>query len=463
MRKTRVALIFPKLTDSIDRLYNDFWLTNKIKGLLQLGKTNYTPPLSLLMLAAVTPPEIEVVIIDERLEEINFDMRVDLVGISLVTRAAYQAYDIADRFRQRGVKVVLGGIHPTVLPEEALIHADSVVIGEGDGSWPQLLQDFHEGSMRKIYKANYSFPVETLPFPRRELLRQPDLYLTTKVITATRGCPYNCTFCTVGTTLSKMYRKFPISKIIEEVESLPGNFVLFMDDNIGVDTKFAKELFSALKSLQIKWFGSISVNALEDTHLVKLIADSGCKVLEIGFESISSETLKLMGKHRTNNPDRYKLLIKRLHDHGIAIVGTFILGYDSDTPDTYKQLADFIGKTCIEMPSLNILIPYPGTSIYRQFEREGRILDKKWNLYDTSVGNVLYRPKNMTREEMIERFLSLEEKVFSYRSVLRRLLRTGYFDPLLFAWSLHYNYQHRQNLTSEKAAYERARYKQVGF
>lgn len=455
----RVALIFPKLTNRM--LFKSLWITDIIKGLHHLGKTNQTPPLSLLMLAAVTPPEIRVEIIDERMEEIDFDMKVDLVGISVLTKAAYHTYNIADRFRQRGVKVVLGGIHATVLPEEALQHADAVVIGEGEGSWPQLLQDFQEGSMRKVYKAKSSYPVETLPFPRRELLRHPELYATTKVITATRGCPYNCTFCTVGTTLSKKYRKFPISRIVEEIESLPGRYVIFLDDNMGADIKFAKELFSAIQPLGIKWFGSISINSLEDIHLVQLAADSGCIVLEIGFESISNETLKLMGKHRTNAPDRYKPLIRLLHKHGIAIVGTFILGYDSDTPDTYKQLADFIEETCIEMPSPNILIPYPGSSIFRQLKREGRILTENWSLYDTTVGNVVYRPKKMTPEEMMEKFLSLEEEVYSYRAALRRLLRVGYFNPVTFAWSLHFNYQHRKISVLERIAYERSGHKQV--
>ncbi len=451
----RVALIFPKLNDSVDKFDESFWLTDKVKQLLHLGKTNYTPPLSLLMLTAVTPDDVTVEIVDERIEPIDYEMDVDLVGITVVTRAAYRAYAVADYLRARGVTVVLGGIHPTLLPDEALQHADAVVQGEGEQVWPLLLEDFSKGLLKAIYRGGYNSSIEHLPIPRRDLLKHPEYYLTTKVITASRGCINTCTFCSAGSAIGKKYRTRRIEQIIEELSSIPGRYVVFLDDNLGWDIEFAKRLFQALKALQIQWAGAISLPALEDEELVRLAADSGCISLGVGFESLSRETLKLMGKSRTNNPDQYVPVIRRLHEYGIPILGYFILGYDSDDGETYQRLADFIEKNSIEMPSINTLIPYPGTPIFRYFEREGRLLHRNWNEYDTAGGFVVYRPKNFTPDELFESYLSLTERVYSYRSVVSRLLRLGYFEPLPLAWSFHYNYQQKQSVALERRDYER--------
>jgi radical SAM superfamily enzyme YgiQ (UPF0313 family) len=450
MKNVKVALIFPKLVDSIDRFDASFWLTDKLKTLFGLGKTNYTPPLSLLMLAAVTPPDIDIEIIDERLEEIDFDREVDLVGISVVTRSAYHAYDIAREFRQRGVKVVLGGIHPTVLPNEALEHADVVVRNQGEQIWPQLLHDYQQGEMKPIYDGELSVPFESLPLPRRDLIKHPELYLTTKVIAATRGCPYSCTFCTSGVAIGREYRVRKVAEVVKEIESIPGQYVVFLDDNLGVDRKFAKELFSALIPSKVRWAGAISVNALSDEQLVQLAAKSGCMSLGVGFESLSQKTLKAMGKLKTNNPGDYEMLVTRLHDSGILIYGYFLLGYDPDTPATYEQLTDFIEENHIEMPSINVLIPYPGTPIYEQFERENRILHKNWDLYDSAGGYVVYQPKNMTREQLVESYLRMTQRIYSYPSMVSRILGAGHFAPFASAWAFHYNYQHRQSAAAER-------------
>lgn len=448
-----VTLIFPKLVDSLDRFDESFWLTNQVKKIFDLGKTNFTPPLSLLSLAAVTPSNFIVEIVDERLDKINYDAEVDLVGISVVTRAAKHAYDIADRFRSRGVKVVLGGIHPTVLPNEAILHADAVVIGEGEGVWPELLKDFMTGGMKKFYDGRKK-QVENIPIPNRSALKKPNMYLTTKVITATRGCSNTCTFCSAGFAIGKQYRKRPVEGVISEIDSLQGRYLIFMDDNLGCDLDYAKSLFRELKPLKLKWAGAISVSALEDEQLVNLAADSGCISLGVGFESINPETLKAMGKIKTNDPSKYKVVIRSLHQHGIPILGYFILGFDPDTLGTYKILADFIEETSIEMPSINTLIPYPGSPIFRKYEREGRILSKDWTKYDTAIGSVVYQPKNMTTDELVNEYLELTNRVYSYPSIGRRLLTAGYFDLLSFAWSFHYNFQQRQSVAAEEGRNE---------
>jgi len=449
MGSKKIALIFPERVDSISRVFERFWLTEKLKDHLHMGKTNATLPMGLLMLASVTPPEFQVMLVDERLEEIDYEMDVDLVGISTVTRTALHAYEIADRFRERGVQVVLGGIHATVLPGEAGAHADSLVIGEGEDVWPLLLEDFRKGALKKVYRAEKSVSVEQLPLPRRDLLRLPDHYITTKVILATRGCPYRCTYCTIGTTLGKKYRKRPLEQIMEEIESIPGKVVIFVDDNLGVDTAYAKELFRALIPLRLKWQGSISMNALQDEELMDLMAQSGCTFVGIGLESIAPETLKEMGKLGTNSPEKYATTIKRLHDHGIAVNACFILGFDADPPDLYERLGDFILSSRIEIPNINTLIPYPGTPIYDRFKRENRLLTENWNLYDTAGGYVVYKPKNMSPEQLVEKYLGLTEKVFSHRSILTRVGMAGYFGPINFSLAMHYNYQKRRSIVRE--------------
>lgn len=456
MKHLKVALIFPRLVDSVDKFDDSFWLTDQVKKLFRLGKTNYTPPLPLLILAAVTPPDIEIIVIDERLEPVNTSINVDLVGISVVTRAAYHAYALADEFRKKGVTVVLGGIHPTILTEEALVHADAVVRNQGEKAWPELLMDFRNGSLKRVYEGGLNIDVDELPVPRRDVLSNSQFYLTTKVLTATRGCPYSCTFCTIGAAIGKEYRTRTISKILNEIESIPGRFLIFLDDNLGVDVGFTKELFNALIPLKLKWAGAISLDALEDDELVRLAGRSGCSSLGVGFESLETETLRFMGKTRYNKPHLYRTLIRRLHDNGIPILGYFILGYDADTLDTYVRLADFIEDTAIEMPSINTLIPYPGTPIARFLEKEGRILTKNWDLYDTAGGYVVYKPFKVTPHELVESYLQLTERVYSMRSILNRLIHTGYFDPFAFAWAFHYNYQQKQSVAIERAAFERS-------
>lgn len=446
-----VILVFPKLVDSLDRFDESFWLTDQVKKFFDLGRTNFTPPLSLLSLAAVTPPNFNVEIIDERLDQIDLDIKVDLVGISVVTRAAKHAYEIADNFRARGVKVVLGGIHPTILPNEAILHADAVVIGEGEIVWPELLKDFQNGDMKKFYDGKKEL-VE-ISVPKRSILKKPEMYLTTKVVTATRGCSNTCTFCSAGFAVGKEYRKRPVEDVISEIDSLPGRYLIFLDDNLGCDIEYSKKLFRELVPLKLKWAGAISVSALDNEELIKLAADSGCISLGVGFESIDAATLRSMGKIKTNNPDMYKPVIRSLHAHGIPILGYFILGFDPDTLDTYKILADFIEETSIEMPSINTLIPYPGSPIFNKYEREGRILTKDWGKYDTAIGSVVYRPKNMTSDELINSYFKLTNRIYSYSSVGKRLLTVGYFDMMSFAWSLHYNFQQRQSVTAEMEQY----------
>lgn len=452
----RVKLIFPRLTDSAGRFFANSFLSNMVRPFLGLGKSNATPPLSLLMIAAVTPREVEVQFVDERFEEVDFDEDVDLVGITVVTRAAPRAYKIADEFRRRGIPVVLGGIHPSVLPKEASLHADAIVIGEGEKAWPQILEDSRHNNLQRFYKGGHRSDPNELPPPRRDIIAHPERYLTLKIVTATRGCENSCTFCSSGLAVGKCYRTRNVQQVAEEICSIPGRFMFFADDNLGWDIPYAKELFNALVPLNIKWSGAVTLSAIEDAELVDLMAESGCIALDLGFESISSKVLTAIKKHRTNDPSRYRELIERVHSRGIPIFGNFILGFDDDGPSVFEELVDFIKETRIEMPSVNTLVPYPGSGIFRQYEREGRLFHKDWNHYDTASGYIVYQPKQMPPEELMEGYLMVTEEIHAPGRFLQRAAGANTLLSLGTFLGLHYNLQKRSSVRAEVPKMKRA-------
>lgn len=440
----KITLIFPNLRGKFSDVFEESWVTKIARPLFHLGGSNHTPPLSLLTLAAVTPPHIEIEIIDERIEPIDFDAHTDLVGISVVTRAASRAYQIAEAFHKRGVTVVAGGIHPSILPNEVLQHVDAVVVGEGESGWPQLLDDFEKKQLQRIYKGKPQNDLDEIPFPRRDLIHHPDKYFSTKVITATRGCQNSCSFCACGFGTSKRFRTRAVDRVVAELEQVPGDVVFFLDDNLGWDKEYFKELLYGLIPLRIKWFGAISLSVLDDPAIVELATRSGCVSMLIGFESVRPETIREMKKERTNDPARYGAIIQNLQEKRIAVRGQFIIGFDSDDPSIFRETIDFINKTRIEMPTINTLIPYPGTPVYRKFSREGRILDTNWDQYDTAGGFVVYEPKRMSRQELQAGYLETVKEIYSYGSIMKRIGGLKSFTPNIFT-SLYYNLAERQS------------------
>ena len=435
----KVTLILPNLNNNVGDIFDKSWVIDVARPLFRLGKSNHTPPLSLLVLAAVTPPHVEIQIIDERVEPICFDDDVDLVGITINTRSASRAYEIADKYRQRGVTVAAGGIHPSVMPDEVLEHVDVVVIGEGESTWPQLLNDFSKQNLQQIYKGERQRNLDLLPFPRRDLLRHPEAYLTTKVITATRGCQNSCTFCAAGFAVSKHFRTRSVELVVEELNQIPGDVVFFLDDNLGWDQAYFKKFLRALIPLNIKWMGAVFLPAIEDLETVELMAKSGCVTALIGFESIRPATILEMKKQRTNDPERYHILIQRLQKYHIPIRGQFIVGFDSDDENIFHETIDFINETRIELPTVNTLIPYPGTPVYRKFLREGRLLTQNWDQYDTAGGYVLYEPKQMSAQRLMEGYLEVVSEIYSPKSIIKRLSGVKLFNSGIFP-SLFYNF-----------------------
>lgn len=401
------------------------------------GVGGFAPMLSLGMLATLTPPDVEVRIADEHVEPIDFDEPVDLAGITVLTPTAVRAYEIADRFRRRGVKVVLGGAHPTLMPDEAQQHADSVCRGEAEGYWPRVIEDARRGVLASRYQPNSRPNPLIVPPVRRNRFRRKG-YLLRKTLFATRGCPLSCTFCSVIRMYGGGFRLRPIPEVVSEVRSLTGRGpVAFVDDNLIGDPEWAKELFRALIPCQIRWVTQVTIALAEDEELLELAAASGCIGVYVGFESVNQEGISEVGK-RINRVEKYAEAIEKIHSHGVLIHGAFIFGMDCDDESVFERTVGFAQEAKLESASFGILTPFPGTPLHRQLVRDGRILDWDWSHYD--IAHVVFRPRMMSAGTLREGQIWAMKEFYTVASIASRLgvLRRN----LLFAGML--NLAHRR-------------------
>ena len=373
--------------------------------------------LTLTALAALTPPDIEVKITDENVEPIDFEEDVDLVGVTGMVMHAPRAYQIAQRFRQRGIPVVMGGPHASSLPLEAKEYVDAVVIGEAENVWEGLIEDYKKGCLKPFYKEDTFCSMERLPFPRLDLLRK-DAYMTVNCVQTTRGCPHQCDFCHVTHFFGKTYRCRPVEEVIEEVKRLDGEFVVFIDDNIAGNRHYARELFTQLKPLKKKWASQASMTLTRDPELLKLAAESGCVSLFIGVESLSSENLKEVNK-AFNQVSQFEEAMKALHDHDIMILAGFIFGLDHDDEGVFERTLRFCERNRIELPTFFILTPLPGTALFQRMESEGRLLHKDWGQYNGAT--VVFKPRLMTEETLQRGFNWACKEGYSWNSIIKRV------------------------------------------
>jgi len=373
--------------------------------------------LTLTAVAALTPPDIEVKITDENVEPIDFEEKVDLVGVTGMVMHAPRAYQIAQRFRDRGIPVVMGGPHASSLPFEAKQYADAVVIGEAESVWRRLIEDFKEGCLRPFYKADAYCSMKGIPVPRRDLLHK-EAYMTVNCVQTTRGCPHQCDFCHVTHFFGKTYRCRPVEEVIEEVQRLEGEFVVFIDDNIAGNRIYAKELFTRLKPLKKKWASQASMTLTRDPELLKLAAESGCVSLFIGVESLSSENLKDVNK-AFNHASQFEEALKALHDHDIMILAGFIFGLDHDDEGVFERTLRFCERNRIELPTFFILTPLPGTALFQRMEAEGRLLHKDWGHYNGAT--VVFKPRLMTEETLQRGFNWACKEGYSWSSIFKRV------------------------------------------
>jgi len=409
-------------------------------------KRSLVPPLGLAMVAALTPPEIEVSLTDENVTAIDFQKETDLVGITVLTVTAPRAYEIADNFRARGVKVILGGIHPSILPEEASQHADAVVIGEAEGIWPNLIKDSKANKLKRVYRQRERPNLLNLPIPRRDLFAKGAYYVT-NTLSTTRGCPYSCSFCSVTSFFGHTYRCRPVEEVLKEIETLNQRKLIgFVDDNVVGNPKFAKELFRALIPYKVKWVAQASVTIARDDELLKLAAASGCIALLIGFETLSPANLAAVGK-RINVVDEYENVIRKIHSQGIAIHGFFILGLDEDDKDVFKCTVHFAQKMRLESAQFSWPIPYPGTALYESLDKAGRIVTKDWSRYEF---NLVFEPKLMSREMLQKGRDGVWRQFYSLPSIWRRVGVARRNLVALWAVNLYYRAFWREKLRDEK-------------
>jgi radical SAM superfamily enzyme YgiQ (UPF0313 family) len=392
------------------------------KGIKFSNDTRYPfPVLGLTLLASLFPKNYEVRIINEVIEEVDFDIDVDLVGITGLTCVIKRAYAIADQFRKKGVKVILGGIHPSLLPEEAKEHADSVIVGEAEGILGKVLEDFEAEELKPFYKNQDWSNLTGMPFPRRDLLgKQYTPFF--RVIETTRGCPNRCEFCSVPTINGKRYRIRPLEEVDQELSAIikkKGEYLFLADDNVTAKEDYALGLFEIFKRHGVKWMGFTTIKIAMNEELLEKARESGCISLFIGFESLLQENLDNVSK-RFVNAKELSNLVKTIQHHQIGIHGSFIFGFDGDDPTIFKKTVEFVQRNNIELPTFSILTPFPGTPLQERLEEEGRILDRDWSHYDMS--HAVFKPEKMTVQELQEGYLWAQKYICAPRSILKRLL-----------------------------------------
>jgi radical SAM superfamily enzyme YgiQ (UPF0313 family) len=378
-------------------------------------------PLPLGILAGLTPEDVEVVLRDERVEELSFDEPADLVAISVDTFVARRAYAIADEFRRRGVRVVLGGIHVTLAPEEAARHADAVVVGDAEPVWSQVLSDAAAGGLRARYREEFDVPQKEV-LPRREIFKGKG-YLPVSLVQFTRGCPFRCSFCAIAQFFGSTHRCRPVEAVIREIQENDLRIILFTDDNLTANRERAKELFRAIKPLKVRWASQVSVDVVADPEMMELMAESGCMGQLIGFDSISLPSLLWMNKGANLRQfDHYARAIEQLRAFGFQTWASFMFGNDFDTPETIQATVRFAIDHKFSLAFFHLLMPYPGTALYAELQQQGRLLynGRWWDHPRWRYGDTTFRPRFMAPQELSEWTAWANREFYSVSSIATR-------------------------------------------
>jgi len=400
------------------------------------------PIITLPHMATITPKKYDVELLNENYEDISYDTDADLIGITTYTMTAPRVYKIADEFRRRGKKVVLGGYHVTALPHEAIQHADSVVLSWAEGTWTQILKDAEKGQLKQFYGPNDDYSVENIPPLRRDLIKHNPLL---GAVQTTRGCPNRCEFCAIGSFSHHGVRQRPVKDVVEDIRQMRNRMFIFHDPHMTVNRKYAKELFKELIRNKINkyWVANGTTNVLNavDEEFLDLARKSGCVEWFIGFESVSQAALD--GIKKTHNKvEDFKKLIKRLHDHGMTVQGGIIFGFDEDTPDIFDTTLEKINDLDMDVLEINILTPYPGTPLFDRLDKAGRILTKDWSKYNQV--EVVYQPKNMTIKELEDGTRKIAKEYYSYYNIIKRNARifaTNHTVGALLPAATNYNFR----------------------
>ncbi len=378
-------------------------------------------PLAPAAIAGLTPSDVDIRFYDDRLEVIPYDEPTDLVAISIETYTARRAYQIATEYRQRGVKVVLGGFHATLCPEEAARYADAVVVGEAEGQWDTVIDDARHGTLQSVYRQTARPDMSLARFDRS--IFKGKRYVPVTLIEAGRGCHFRCEFCAVQSYFGATQTRRPIDHILNEVASARkrNSFYFFVDDNITSNFDEAKDLYRELARMKIRWVSQASINAAHDEEFLELISRSGCQGLLIGFESLEKETLRLMKKKFNTMGGGYEIALANLRRHNIRLYATFVFGYGPETAETFRESVAFANRHRFYMAAFNHLTPFPGTPLYERLEKEGRLLYDAWWLDPTYTYNKIpFRPELLEPEELQELCIQARAEFYSFPNILRR-------------------------------------------
>lgn len=385
------------------------------------------PEVALQVLAALTDERHDVRVVMEEFEDVDFSLEPDLVGLSLMTANAPRGYLIADHFRDKGAMVVIGGIHASVLPEEAGQHADAVVVGEGEPVWPQVVADAEAGKLEPLYASDGPADLAKIPHPRRDL-GPVKRFMNVNPLMTTRGCPYNCEFCSVSRVYGRKIRTFPVDWVVEDVKLSGRKYHLILDDNVIARPDYALELFEALKPLNISWVGQSSMSFAERDDLMRAARESGCRGLLFGMETVSHESMKRMKKSYRDQADLAEA-IERIQAAGIFFHASVVFGFDTDEPGIFDETVDFLMRSRVHSATFNILTPYPGTELYKELNGQGRLFTEDWQYYDHTT--VVFRPARMTARELAEGQNRVRRSFYRPSSILKRLPR-HWRHPLFF-------------------------------
>jgi radical SAM superfamily enzyme YgiQ (UPF0313 family) len=381
-------------------------------------KTRMSPSLALLTIANLTPKEHEVIIENENIEKIDFEEYVDLVAITVTVDVMNRAIEISKEFQNRGVTVISGGIHITADPEGALNSFDAICVGMAERVWTKILKDKENNSLKKIYHDMEDIAGKEIVSPDYYIIDNKK-YLYTNIISTSRGCPFKCDFCynSCKDTL-KTYVNRPIDDVIKDINALKTGHIMFIDDNFIGNPKWTKKLLKEITPLKLKWNAAVTSNIVDMPQLLDEMKAAGCQSLFIGFESINSKSIDSVHKVQ-NSVSRYEKLVDEIHKRGIMINASFVFGLDEDDASVFKSTLEWIVKNKIETVTSHILTPYPGTKLYSSLIEENRIAD--YNLSNYNTAHVVYKPRNMTAEELYNGYLWIYKEVYTLKNIMKRL------------------------------------------
>lgn len=418
----KIGLILPKCTTVTNKRFTELWKNSPEAAPDRFFFNGFG--IGLLIVAALTPEDIEIVVIDEEFEELDFNKKYDLIGISSTTQFANRAYEIADEYRKRGTKVVMGGIHPSLMPEEAKKHSDTVIVGESEKLWPEFIEDFLKESTKPFYYSSQQVNLLKSPKPRYDLLKL-DRYGIIWV-QATRGCPHDCEFCAASKIFGYRYRHKSIRQIVDEIEFIKSlkksPYIGFADDNMFVNLKYSTELIKELRDLKIRWVAQSDISIAEKGEIfLKSLKKSGCIALYVGFETLSEKGLKNIDRHNWKMKyfKKYSEHINKIQSNGIGVMGAFIVGLDADNKGSFDKISDFIIQNNLFGAGITILTPLPGTRLRARLEKEKRILSDNWDNYHFWKAN--YEPMNMTVEELENGLAKIYQTIYSKEAHLKKI------------------------------------------